>query len=66
MATPIAPFGFRPVRTLSGAPWSGSIMQVLIPASDGSAVFVGDLLKQTSDGGAAAVPTHTHTHTHLS
>lgn len=51
MARAVAPFGLRPVRTLSGAPWSASVMQVLIPAADGTAVFVGDLVKTYGTGG---------------
>lgn len=48
----VAPFGLRPVGTLSGTPWTGSIKQYLIPAADGTAVFVGDMLK--TDGGVGA------------
>lgn len=48
----VAPFGLRPVGTLSGAPWTGSVKQYLIPAADGTAVFVGDMLK--TDGGVGA------------
>ena len=48
----VAPYGLKPVRTLSGAPWQGQVQQYLIPAADGTAVFVGDMLK--TDGGVGA------------
>lgn len=51
----VAPFGLRPVGTLSGAPWTSAIKQYLIPAADGTAVFVGDMLK--TDGGVGGVVT---------
>ena len=51
----VAPFGMRPVGTLSGAPWQASVRQYLIPSSDGTAVFVGDMLK--TDGGSGAANT---------
>lgn len=37
--------GFRPVKYLNGAPWNGQVTRYSIPASDGTAVFVGDLVK---------------------
>lgn len=51
MATALAPFGFRPVRTLSGAPMSGSIQQFL--CSGAADMFVGDVVKLVTDGAAA-------------
>jgi len=48
----VAPFGLRPVGTIGGAPWQASVKQYLIPAADGTAVFVGDMLK--TDGGVGA------------
>ena len=45
--------GLRPVSHISGAPWNGSVNQYLCPASDATAVFVGDLVKSLGDGGAA-------------
>lgn len=37
--------GFRPVKYLNGAPWNGQVTRYSIPASDNTAVFVGDLVK---------------------
>ena len=51
MATPVAPFGFRPVRTMSGSPWSASVQHVLM--SGAANCFVGDLVKFVTDGAAA-------------
>ncbi len=51
----VAPFGLRPVGTISGAPWQASVKQYLIPSGDGTAVFVGDMLK--TDGGVGAANT---------
>jgi hypothetical protein len=51
MATALAPFGFRPVRTLSGAPWSGAVRHVLM--SGAANCFVGDAVMLVTDGAAA-------------
>lgn len=42
--------GFRPVRYLSGAPYTGKVGKYVIPASDNTATFVGDLVKFSSAG----------------
>src|SRR5512139_1969151 len=47
-----APSGFRPVRRQSGLPL-GTLMKAYIPASDGTAVFIGDMIKHNSTSGAA-------------
>jgi hypothetical protein len=50
--------GFRPVRYLNGAPWNGQARKYIMPASDGTATFVGDLVKLStagSDDGYTAV-----------
>jgi hypothetical protein len=36
--------GLRPVRTVSGSPYSGAFRAYTIPASDGTAVYIGDLV----------------------
>jgi hypothetical protein len=51
----VAPYGMRPVGTLSGAPWQASVKQYLIPSGNGTAVFVGDMVK--TDGGTGAANT---------
>lgn len=40
-----APFGLRPVQTLGHGHYTGSIRQYAVPASDGTAIFVGDPVK---------------------
>ncbi len=45
--------GFEPVGYFDGAPYNGKIRPYLLPASDGTATFVGDFVKIT--GGAAVV-----------
>jgi len=45
------PNGFRPVKTLSGRPWTGTIRAIGV--ADGSDIFVGDALNLAS--GLAAV-----------
>lgn len=44
--------GFRPVKYLNGAAWNGQVTRYSIPAGDGTATFVGDLVKLsgTADG----------------
>lgn len=37
--------GFRPVKYLNGAPWNGQTRTYVIPSGDGTATFVGDLVK---------------------
>ena len=37
--------GFKPVRYKNGAPYTGQVNKYFIPSSDGTAVFVGDLVK---------------------
>lgn len=45
------PFGLRPVRHRSGAPYNGAYNEYAIPAADGSATFVGDPVTLNSAGG---------------
>ena len=45
MATIDAPFGFRPIGSLSGAPYVGTLMECAIPGGDGTNTFVGDFVK---------------------
>jgi hypothetical protein len=52
MANADTPFGLRPVRYLSGAPWNGQVSRYLIDSGDGTAVFIGDLVKLAGDAGA--------------
>ena len=53
MANADAPFGLRPVRYVSGAPYNGAANKYFIPATDtDTAAYVGSLVKLT--GGADA------------
>jgi hypothetical protein len=47
--------GFRPVKYLNGAPWNGQVTRYSIPASDGTALFVGDLVKLSATADATGV-----------
>ncbi len=52
--------GFRPVKTLTGAPYNGQGEVAFLPASDSSVVMVGDAVKLLGDARAATgVPTVT-------
>lgn len=56
MANVDAPFGLRPIRHLSGAPYNGATSIYHIPASDSTAVYVGGLVKLTGAGDANGIP----------
>jgi hypothetical protein len=45
MANANAPTGLNPVRDLYGTPYNGSVNHYAIPASDSTAVFIGDPVK---------------------
>jgi hypothetical protein len=47
--------GFRPVKYLNGAPWNGQVTRYSIPASDGTALFVGDLVKASATADSEGV-----------
>jgi len=53
MANVNAPKGFVPVRHLNGSPYNGQFELFLIPSSDATAVFVGDIVKIAGGAGAA-------------
>lgn len=55
MANVNRPQGLRPLRHVDGSAWNGAVMPFLIPSSDGTAVYVGDLVK--NQGAAAAAGT---------
>lgn len=42
MANVDAPFGLRPVRHKGGAPYNGAAQHYYVPASDATAIFIGD------------------------
>lgn len=39
------PTGLNPVRDVSGRPWNGAVNHYAVPASDSTAVFIGDPVK---------------------
>lgn len=44
MANVDAPFGFRPIRHRSGAPYNGSCNLYYVPSTDSTAMFIGDMV----------------------
>lgn len=50
-----AAFGFRPVQHLDGSPWNGKVNMYYIPATYGTALFVGDPCVSGGTSGAAGV-----------
>lgn len=47
--------GFLPVRHITGAAWNGLVSMALIPAANGAACFIGDVVEHNGVGGAAGV-----------
>jgi hypothetical protein len=45
MANNNAPFGLRPVSTVSGQPFSGAARTYSVPSGDGTAIYLGDAVK---------------------
>lgn len=45
--------GLKPVKHFSGAPYNGQANMYLLPSSDGTATFLGDLVKLAGSAGAA-------------
>lgn len=52
MANLNAPKGLLPVQHLDGSPYNGKVNMYLVPASDGTAMFVGDPVKSGGTAGA--------------
>lgn len=55
MANIVAPKGFIPIRHLNGSPYNGQHQMCYVPASDATAIFVGDIVKTLGTSGAAGV-----------
>ena len=51
----VAPYGLRPVRMLDGSPWNGATMAMVIPSTNGTATFVGDVVNITAAASVAGV-----------
>lgn len=54
MANVDRPRGLFPVKYLSGAPYNGAVNMYLLDNGDGTATFIGDLVKLAGSSGAAA------------
>ncbi len=51
-----APMGMRPIQHLDGSPWNGKVKEYIIPASDGTAVGLGDPVMILEGGSADGIP----------
>lgn len=56
MANVDSPFGLKPVRYFSGAPYNGAANRYYVPASDGTAIFIGDAVSLAGSADADGVP----------
>lgn len=59
MANANTPFGLKPVRYLSGAPYNGAANRYFIPATDGTACYIGSLVKPAGSADANGIGTVT-------
>lgn len=59
MANTNNPEGLKPVRYASGAPYTGACNMYFVPATDATALFVGDPVVIAGDADADGVPTVT-------
>jgi hypothetical protein len=55
MANGDTAFGLMPVRMMDGSPYNGCVDMFYIPASDGTAYFIGDPVKPSGSADAAGV-----------
>ena len=58
MANVDAPYGFKPVRYKSGAPYNGACNAYYVPATDADTMGIGDLVYLTGTANAAAIGNH--------
>lgn len=56
MANVQAPFGARPVGSITGAPYMGRVTRYFIPSGDNNAYYEGDLVLSTNNADANGVP----------
>ena len=59
MANSDAAMGLKPVRYLSGAVYTGAVNTYFVPASDGTAIYTGGLVKEAGSADADGTPTVT-------
>ena len=55
MANADTPFGLRPVRHRNGAPYNGAVTAYYVPASYGTALFIGDAVTKTGTSNTVEV-----------
>jgi len=55
MANLDRPTGFSPVKNLNGSPWNGKGNIYYIPATDGTATFIGDAVKSAGSADATGM-----------
>jgi hypothetical protein len=48
--------GLRPVKHVDGSPWNGQLNRYFVPASDGTAIYQGDLVKLGGAVDSVGVP----------
>jgi hypothetical protein len=46
--------GLVPVKMITGAPWNGQLTTYVVDAADGTAIFIGDAVKQVNTGSDSA------------
>lgn len=56
MPTLNAPWGLAPVEMGDGSPWNGACHRYYIPSTDGSAYYIGDVVKSAAAADANGVP----------
>jgi hypothetical protein len=54
MANVNAPFGLRPIRYVSGAPYNGAVNKYFLPSTYATAVYIGDPVIKTGTANTAA------------
>lgn len=54
MANVDQPFGLKPVRYMSGAPYNGAVNAYFVPSSDSTALFIGDPVIKTGTSNTTA------------
>lgn len=59
MANSDAPRGLKPVRHLSGAPYTGAVNRYYVPSTDSTAIYVGGLVKLGGTADSRGVPSVT-------
>lgn len=59
MANTDTPRGLKPVRYISGAPYNGAANRYYIPSSDGTAAYIGGLVKPAGSADANGIPSVT-------